>query len=88
MTWPGLTQDVEARLMIFHLLVILNEKEGANTQEILAGPTKKEKLTLSLWDRFDVDLFGTISFTVRTPSKINSLLTLIMIDLAIQHRFS
>jgi hypothetical protein len=37
MTWPGLTQDVEARLMIFHLLVISNDKEGE--QEIWNAPT-------------------------------------------------
>jgi hypothetical protein len=34
MTWPGLKQDVEHGLFIFHLSIMSNDKEGANTQEI------------------------------------------------------
>jgi hypothetical protein len=29
MTWPGLTQDVEHWLFMFHLLSMSNDKEGA-----------------------------------------------------------
>jgi hypothetical protein len=31
MTWPGLTQDVEHGLFMFHLSSMSNEKEGSDT---------------------------------------------------------
>jgi hypothetical protein len=36
MTWPGLIQNVEHLLFMFHLSSMSNDKEGAKTQEIWA----------------------------------------------------
>jgi hypothetical protein len=44
MTWPGLTQDVEHRLIMFHLLSMSNDKEAAIKQEIWAAPTQNSRI--------------------------------------------
>jgi hypothetical protein len=40
MTWPGLTQDVEHAMFMFHLSSMSNDKEEAYAQEIWAAPTQ------------------------------------------------
>jgi hypothetical protein len=44
MTWPGITQDVEHGLFMFHLSSMTNEKEGDCTQEIWAAPTQNSRI--------------------------------------------
>jgi hypothetical protein len=44
MTWPGLTQDVEHRLFMFHLSIMSNDKEGEQSQETLAAPTQNSRI--------------------------------------------
>jgi hypothetical protein len=39
MTLPGLTQDAEHGLFMFHLSSLSNDKEEAYMQEIWASPT-------------------------------------------------
>jgi hypothetical protein len=44
MKWPGLTQDVEHGLFIFHLSSMSNDKEGIYTKEILVYPTQNSRI--------------------------------------------
>jgi hypothetical protein len=83
MTWPGLTQDFEHGLFIFHLSRMSYDKEGAYSQEIWLLPHKIAEC--DNWVMVCVDLVGP--FTIRTPSKAHSLLALTTIDPEIQHRF-
>jgi hypothetical protein len=44
MTWPGLTQDVEHGLIMFHLSSMSIDKEGELLQEIWADPTQNSRI--------------------------------------------
>jgi hypothetical protein len=44
MTWPGLTQDVEHELFMFHLSSMSDDKEGSKVQEIWASPTQNSRI--------------------------------------------
>jgi hypothetical protein len=44
MTWPGLTDDIEHQMFMFHLSCISNDKEGAIAQEIRAAPTQNSEI--------------------------------------------
>jgi hypothetical protein len=44
MTWPDLRQDVEHRLLMFHLSSMSNDKEGSYTQEIWNAPTQNSRI--------------------------------------------
>jgi hypothetical protein len=79
MTWPGLTQDVENCLFMFHLSSMSNEKKERKKYGLLP-PKIAESDTISLCHGF-VDLVGP--FKVRTPAKSHFLLALTMIDLEI-----
>jgi hypothetical protein len=44
MTWPGLIQDVENWLFMFHLSSMSNDKEGVYTHQIRAAPTQNSRM--------------------------------------------
>jgi hypothetical protein len=44
MTWPGLTQDVEHGLFMFHLSSMSSDKDGAYKKEIWAAPTQNSRI--------------------------------------------
>jgi hypothetical protein len=49
MTWPGLTQDVEHGLFMFHLSSMSNDKEGAKYKKYgLLPPKTAESDTVAL----------------------------------------
>jgi hypothetical protein len=67
---------------MFYFSDISNDKEGADTQVILAVPTKNSRICNCTPGScmVCVDLVG--AFKIRIPAKTHSLLALIIIDLA------
>jgi hypothetical protein len=89
MTWPGLTHDVEHWLFMFHLSSMLNDKEGANTQEIWDAPNQNSRIwycnarSWIVWIWWDHSIYNK---DTSQNTKTHSLFALIMIDPATKHR--
>jgi hypothetical protein len=84
MIWPGLTQDVENGLFMFHLSSMSNDKEGAKNKKYgLLSPKTAESNTISLGHGL-CGSGGSHPFTIRKTSKTHSVLALTMIDPAEQ----
>jgi hypothetical protein len=83
MTWPGLTQDIDHWLLMFHLLS--NDKKGELSWEIWAAPTQNSNIwNFTLGHGLCVS-GGSHLFTIRTPAKTHYFLALTMIDPTIHH---
>jgi hypothetical protein len=80
MTWPGLTQDVEHVLFMFHLSSMSNDKEGAKSKKYgLLPPKIAEYDTVTLGHGM-FGSGGSHPFTIRIPTKTHSLLIFTIID--------
>jgi hypothetical protein len=74
MPWPGLTQNVEHGLFMFHLSSMSNDKEGAKSKKYgLLPPKIAESDTVTLGHGM-CRSGGSHLFTIRTQAKTHSLI--------------